>query len=71
MMKIKYVFDHCSEDSEFMYRFCPILLYHSHEFGELDEIDSLLENSEADVNVSNSNRAHGGCDLSREDAYSS
>jgi hypothetical protein len=42
-----------------------------HKFGEFDEIDSLLENSEADVNVSNSYRAHGGCDLSTEDAYSS
>jgi hypothetical protein len=37
------------------------------EFGELDEIDSLLENSEAEVNISNSHRAHGGCDLSTVD----
>jgi hypothetical protein len=38
---------------------------------KLDEIDSLLENSEADVNILNSQRAHDGCDLSSEDAYSS
>jgi hypothetical protein len=42
-----------------------------HEFGELDEIDRLLENSEADVNISNSHRAHGRYDLSTENAYSS
>jgi hypothetical protein len=34
--------------------------YILHEFGELDEIESLLENSEADVYISNSHRAHGG-----------
>jgi hypothetical protein len=44
MMKI-----HCSEGSEYMYRFCPKWLYNLHEFGKLDEIDSLLENGEADV----------------------
>jgi hypothetical protein len=42
-----------------------------HEFGELAEIDSLLENSEADFNISNEYRAYSGCDLSIEDAYSS
>jgi hypothetical protein len=41
------------------------------EFGALDEIDSLLENSEADVDISNSHKAYGGCDLSTENAYSS
>ena len=54
-----------------MYRFCPKWLYSLHEFGELDEIDSLLENSESDINILNSHKAHGGCDLSTEDAYSS
>jgi hypothetical protein len=44
--------DHCSEGNEYMYRFWPIWLYNLHEFGELDEIDSLLKNSEADVNIS-------------------
>jgi hypothetical protein len=34
-----------------MYKFCTKWLYNLHEFGELDEIDSFLENSEADVNV--------------------
>jgi hypothetical protein len=33
-----------------------------------DKIDSLVENSEADVDKLNSNRAHGGCDMSTEDA---
>jgi hypothetical protein len=42
-----------------------------HEFGEFDEIDSLLENSEDHVNTSNSHTAHGGYDFSTEDAYSS
>jgi hypothetical protein len=42
--------DHCGEGSEYMYRFCPKWLYNLHEFGELDAIDSLLENNEADVN---------------------
>jgi hypothetical protein len=46
-------------------------LYNLHEFGELDEIDTLLKNSEAYVNILNSHRAHGGCDLPTEDAYSS
>jgi hypothetical protein len=41
-----------------------------HEFGELEKIDSLLENSEAGVNISNSHKAHSGCDLSIEYAYS-
>jgi hypothetical protein len=63
--------DHCSEGSEYMYIFCPKWLYNLHEFGKVDEIDSLLENSEADVNILVSHRAHGGCDLSSEDAYSS
>jgi hypothetical protein len=35
----------------------------------LDEIDSLLENSQADVDILNSQRAHGRYDLSTEDAY--
>ena len=35
------------------------------------EIDSLSENNEADINVLNLLKAHGGCDLSTEDAYSS
>ena len=47
------------------------MIYNLHEFGELDEIDSLLENSEAGVTISNSDRAYGWCDLSTEDAYSS
>jgi hypothetical protein len=42
-----------------------------HEFGELDEIDSMIENHEADVNTLNSHRADGRCDLSTEDDYSS
>jgi hypothetical protein len=41
MMKIKYVKDHWSEGNEYMYRFCPKWLYNLHEFGELNEIDSL------------------------------
>jgi hypothetical protein len=42
------------------------------ESRELNEIDSFLENSEADVEVlDNSHRVHSGCDLSTEDAYSS
>jgi hypothetical protein len=63
--------DHCGEGSEYMYRLCPIWFYNLHELVELDDIDSLLENDETDVNISNSHRAHGGCDLSTEDAYSS
>ena len=54
-----------------MCRFCPKWLYSLHEFGELDEIDSLLENSEADINILDSLKPHGGCDLLKEDAYSS
>jgi hypothetical protein len=42
-----------------MYRFCPQWLYNLHEFGKLDEIDSLLENSEAYVEILNSHRVHG------------
>jgi hypothetical protein len=34
-----------------MYKFWPKLLYNLHEFGELDEIDSFLEYSEADDNI--------------------
>jgi hypothetical protein len=54
--------NHCSEGSEFT-NFVP------KDFAicmNPDEIDSSLENSEADVNMLNSNRAHGGCDLSTE-----
>jgi hypothetical protein len=42
-----------------------------HEIGKLDEKNCLAENNEADVNILNSHMAHGGCDLSTEDAYSS
>jgi hypothetical protein len=42
-----------------------------HKSKELDGIDSFLENSEDGVNILNSHRAHSGCDLSTEDAYSS
>jgi hypothetical protein len=34
-----------------MYRFCPKWLYKLHEFEELDEMDSFLENSDADVDI--------------------
>jgi hypothetical protein len=44
-----------------MYRFCPKWLYNLHEFGDLDEINFFLENSEADVNMLVSHRAPGGC----------
>jgi hypothetical protein len=50
-MKIKLCLDNRSEGSEYMYRFCPKWLYNLHAFGELDEIDFFLENSEADVNM--------------------
>jgi hypothetical protein len=59
--------DHCSNGSEFTdfvpndFTICVIL----------GEINSLLEHSESDVDIFNSNSAHGGCDLSTEDAYSS
>jgi hypothetical protein len=36
----------------------------------MDEIDSLLENTEADIDILNSHWVHDGCDLSTEDAYS-
>jgi hypothetical protein len=35
------------------------------------KMTALLENSEVDVDIVKSHRAHGGCDLSTEDAYSS
>jgi hypothetical protein len=59
--------DHCSEGSEFT-KFVPNDITFCMN---PDEIDSMLENSEADVDISNSHRAHGRCDLSTEDAYSS
>jgi hypothetical protein len=62
--------DHCSEASKYMYKFRQKWLYNLLEFEELGCIDSLLENSEADAIILNSHRAHGGYEVSTEDAYS-